>query len=137
MRGFGVWCVGFFFFLVIDLVFISQVMGPLYANHYPNLLRQVNDKIQLNVWAALACYTLMVVGLWYFCGQLPSTCSWAKVFFQGFFLGVLFYGIFDLTNLAILSGWSWWISAWEILWGGVICSATYAVMFAMWHRWWV
>ncbi len=112
-------------------------MGPLYMKQYPNLLRQVNGQMQLNYWAALGCYVLMVIGLWYFSGQLPSSSSWRKVCFQGFLLGVLYYGVFDLTNLAIVSGWSWWVSVWEILWGDVIGGATYALMFGLWRHGWV
>ena len=129
MKYLSVGLIGLCFFLLVDIIFLRTVMGPWYSAQYPDLLRQVDGIIKVNYVAALACYLLMLVCLTYFVFQLPPGSSWALVIFQGFLLGVTFYGVFDLTNLAILSGWSWLVSIVEILWGGIVCGATYAVMF--------
>ena len=135
MKCLLVGLIGFCFFLLVDYLFLRSVMGPWYSAQYPDLLRQVNGVIKVNYVAALACYLLMLICLTYFVFQLPPNSAWGWVIFQGFLLGVTFYGVFDLTNLAILSGWSWLVSIVEILWGGIICGATYAVMFSLIKFW--
>lgn len=129
MKYFGVFFISFVFFLLIDFIFLKCIMGPWYVRTYPEILRQSNGVVQVNYLAAVMCYVLMVVCFNYFCAQLPLTASWSKVLWQGFLLGVTFYGVFDLTNLAVLQAWEWGISLVEILWGGIIGALTYSVIF--------
>lgn len=135
MRYLSLYVFSFVFFCLIDWLFLKFVMGPLYIEAYPHLLRMESGVFQVNLYAALACYLLIVFSVLYFINPLVAAGSWSSIVLTGFVLGVALYGVFDLTNMAILSQWNIWISLFEILWGGVICSLT-GVFFSICARHW-
>jgi uncharacterized membrane protein len=54
---------------------------------------------------------------------------------QGAVLGVLLYGTVDLTNAALLKGWSWAVALVDMAWGTLAC-ATLALMQNRLHTAW-
>jgi uncharacterized membrane protein len=135
MKYLGMYVVSFLFFCVIDMLFLKFVMGPMYLKSYPHLLRMVGGDFKINIAAALACYMLIVFSVIYFVYPLAENSSWFAIWLKGFILGVALYGVFDLTNMAIMQNWNLWVSLLEIIWGGVICSITslfFVFCFRMW-----
>lgn len=53
---------------------------------------------------------------------------------QGALLGLLLYGTVDLTNCALLRGWSWTVALIDMAWGTTACAALALVQNRL-HAW--
>ncbi|MDD9304435.1 MAG: DUF2177 family protein [Desulfobacter sp.] len=100
-------------FLVIDLFWIT-----LFANHfYRNRLGYILSDSP-NLIAALIFYLMFIAGLAYF-AVLPGVNS--KGFLSGIFksalYGLITYGTYDLTNLALIQHWPLSVTIMDMIWG--------------------
>jgi uncharacterized membrane protein len=100
-------------FLGIDFVWLMGPGRPIYMAEIGGLLRN-----QPNLGAALAFYVLYTIGLTYF-AVMPSLK--AAVPLQALGLGALFglmaYATYDLTNLAVINGFTTRIAMIDMAWG--------------------
>ncbi len=113
--------------VLIDLLWLGVVAKGFYASQVGALMRAQPD-----LGAAGALYILLACGLTYFAilpgylsGSLVKTVLTAAAF------GFVAYGIYDLTNLATLNGWSLTVSVVDMLWGAFLCAATSAIAFSV------
>ena len=93
-------------------------------NHFPPIY-----------WAAFVVYLLIPLGVVMF--ALPRAAPPAglsSALLWGFLFGIILYGVYDMTNYAMLEGWPIRMVFVDIVWGGVLCALlTYiAVLFARW-----
>lgn len=96
--------------LCLDLLWLGVLAKDLYRARLGHLMA---DSVR---WpAAFLFYLLYGWGVTRFC-VLPSPDP-ARAAASGAFLGLLVYGTYDLTNMAVLRGWGGAISAVDILWG--------------------
>lgn len=72
----------------------------------------------LKILPAIACYIVLFFGLYYFI--LKSRRS----VYDAFLLGIVIYGVFELTNLAIFKNWKIHMVIMDTLWGGVLLGLT-------------
>ena len=99
------------------------------------LARVSNGKLKPELWAAFIVYILIPLGIVLF--ALPRVTQENPVstaLLWGFIYGVVLYGVYDMTNYALVSKWSLKMSIVDILWGGAINSVvTYiATVFDRW-----
>lgn len=110
--------------LALDIVWIYTVAHPAYAATVGHLLRsQITNNIVM-VAVALSVYILMVSGLIVF--VLPKVHGLSlipTIFYSGFF-GLIVYGVFAMTNYAILEPWTIQLMLLDTLWGFVLYSLT-------------
>jgi len=106
-------------FMGIDLVWLMGPGRPIYMAEIGSLLRS-----QPNLGAALAFYVLYAGGLTYF-AVTPGLK--AAIPLQALGLGALFglmaYATYDLTNLAVVNGFSTRIAVIDMAWGSVLSGA--------------
>lgn len=88
--------------------------------------------MKVNIPSAAICYVLIVVGLYYFVLRhiiVPNATSAAASIqtmrlndgiIAAFFLGILVYGVYETTTLAILRNWSPMTSLIDTTWGGTL-----------------
>ena len=88
--------------------------------------------MKVNIPSAAICYVLIVVGLYYFVLRhiiVPNATSAAASIqtmrlndgiITAFFLGILVYGVYETTTLAILRNWSPMTSLIDTTWGGTL-----------------
>ena len=74
--------------------------------------------LQMNIYGAVACYIFLVFGLNYFI--LNSN----KSVMDAFILGIVIYGVYETTNLALFKKWSTNIAIIDTLWGGILFALT-------------
>lgn len=72
---------------------------------------------------AIACYLLLVIGLYYFILRENRTVL------DAFILGVVIYGVYDATTYAIFKHWSPILSIIDTLWGGILLATTTAITY--------
>jgi uncharacterized membrane protein len=106
-------------FVGIDLVWLMGPGRPFYVAEIGGLLRS-----QPNLPAAIAFYALYAVGLCYF-AVMPGLKAGQPTLAlaQGAFLGLMAYATYDLTNLAVVNGFTTRIALIDMAWGSVLSGA--------------
>ncbi len=113
------WIAAAILFLLIDMVWLLWLGRSFYVSEIGDLLRQPP-----NFGAAGAFYLLYVTGLmmlviW----PAVQGGSVAQAVLNGAILGLVAYGTYDLTNLAVMKGFSTRIAMIDLAWGTVLTGA--------------
>jgi len=101
---------------VLDGLWLGIVARSVYVNEIGELMRP-----KTNVAAAGMFYVLYVVGIvmlvvWQYDGA-------GTVALVGGGIGLLAYATYDLTNMATLEGFTWKLTAIDIVWGTLLTAA--------------
>ncbi len=83
--------------------------------------------LQLRIPAAVATYALMIAGVWFFAVRPACTVSGAAG--RGAAIGLLMYGVYDLTNYATLSRYPTAYALSDMAWGTFLCAVVAAGAF--------
>lgn len=104
-------------FFLLDLVWIGVVAKDFYAGTIGGLLRD-----SVNWPAALIFYFLYIGGIVLFVlvPAIRANTSIRRTAGMGGLLGLLAYGTFDLTALALLEGWPVIVTAVDMAWGATL-----------------
>jgi uncharacterized membrane protein len=103
-------------FLFIDVIWLSQSFGYFYQPNIGDLLRE--DVILFPAALFYLIYPLGVTILVVL--PLIKKGLLKTIFFNGFVLGFVAYGTYNLTNMATLQGWSAIVVVVDMIWGGVL-----------------
>ena len=108
--------------LVLDLVWVSVVMGPLYTSMIARI--QAQEPMRLRAQWALVAYAFMGVGLLSFCvrDEEPSAAG-----ARGALFGLVLYGVYDFTNAALFKDFQLWLACIDVLWGSFLFGAASAL----------
>ena len=101
-------------FLLIDVVWLNYSVKNFYK---PNIGHLLLDKPVM--WAAALFYVIYVIGMAIVVIH-PSIEPYSlfKVTYTGFLFGLVAYGTYNLTNMAVLNGWSPTVTFVDMFWGG-------------------
>ena len=111
------------FFLIIDVIWLSFSVKSFYR---PNLGNLILDKPIM--WAAVLFYLVYVIGLSILVLQPAiDENSIFKAFFTGIVFGLAAYGTYNLTNMAVLKGWSPYVVFVDMFWGGFLTAFSSAL----------
>ena len=101
-------------FVVIDFIYLNVMKG-----YFNNQIKKVQGSaIQMNYLGAALCYVLLIIGINYFIIKPRRSTS------DAFLLGIIIYGVYETTNLALLKDWSILTVIIDTLWGGLLFAAT-------------
>ncbi len=113
------WIAAAVLFLLIDMIWLLWLGRSFYVSEIGDLLRQPP-----NMGAAGAFYVLYVTGLMIMviwpavqAGSVPQGLLF------GALLGLIAYGTYDLTNLAVMKGFTTRIAIIDMIWGMVLTGA--------------
>ena len=96
--------------LAIDFAYLTVIKG-----HFARQIAAVQGSpMVVNAFAAAATYVFLIFGLNYFIIR-PGRSAW-----DAFLLGLVVYGVYDFTNLALLSKWQLVTALTDTLWGGAL-----------------
>ena len=113
--------------LFLDAIWISCVAHPAYANTIGQLLRSFDQNIVI-ICVVVAVYALMVTGLMVFViPKVHGLNTLATIGYSGLF-GLIVYGVFAMTNYAILQPWTIELMLLDTIWGFVLYSLTTVVV---------
>lgn len=116
-------------FLLLDLTWIGVIMHPFYEREVGELARRVNGTMAPRWGAAILVYLLIPAGLVLFVRPLlPPGASTISALRWGATYGLVLYGVYDLTNRAVLQNWSLTMTVVDITWGCILCGSVAAVM---------
>ena len=100
--------------LTLDIVYLG-----LFKNYFNKVVTNIQGSpIELDYYATIGCYIVMVIGINYFILREN------KGYIDAFFLGLLVYSVFDLTTKAIFKNWEYKAVVIDSLWGGTLFAIT-------------
>jgi uncharacterized membrane protein len=101
-------------FVAIDFIYINLI-----KNYFKNQIEKVqNSPMKVNLFAAMLCYIFLIFALNYFIIQPKKSVS------DAFLLGILIYGVYETTNYALFTKWSFLTVVIDTLWGGTLFALT-------------
>ena len=112
--------------LVKTLVLVGVVLLSLDAI-YINIMKNMFEiqiaavqrvALQFRLFGAIMCYTLLILGLYYFILRTRRPLT------DAFLLGILIYGVYESTSYALLKQWKWETVVIDTLWGGILFALT-------------
>ena len=109
--------------LILDIIWLSIAPKYIYRPNLPDLLL---DKPVM--WAAALFYVIYSIGVTLIILR-PSLID-SSIFtalWTGLIFGIVAYGTWSLTNMAVLKGWSETVTFIDMLWGGFITSISSAL----------
>ena len=105
-------------FISIDFIYLNFMRG-----YFENQVKKIQGTpIKMNLLAAAFCYIFLITGLNYFIITPKKSIK------DAFLLGIVIYGVFETTNLALFTNWSWLTVFMDTLWGGVLFALTTAIV---------
>lgn len=115
--------------LMIDLLWLGVVMKGFYAQEIGGLMRRNADVLAPRWKAACMVYLLIPAGLALFVRPLLGEQSslWQALAWGAAF-GLVLYGVYDFTNLAVLEKWTIRVTLVDITWGVVLCAVSACLM---------
>jgi uncharacterized membrane protein len=114
-------------FAVLDFLWLGVVMRSFYRAELGPIARTAADGSLSPIWsAALPVYGLLVAGVGLF--VLPRAESLGAATLWGAVMGLIVYGVYDLTNLATLKGYSLRLALVDMAWGGFVTASAAVVM---------
>ena len=116
-------------FLLIDLIWLGVIMKSFYSAELGDMARRQGLALTPRWGAAILVYLLIPAGVVIFVRPLlGENSSLLQTFGWGAIFGLVLYGVYDLTNLAILDKWTLRMTIADIIWGGVLCGTTSVIM---------
>jgi len=113
-------------FCALDFIWLGFLAKPFYQSQIGPLMLA-----RPNFVAAALLYLLCAAGLVGFV-VLPAldAASVGRAIVAGAIFGFVVYGVYDLTNLAVLKGWTVGVSAVDMAWGAAVSGASSAAGYA-------
>ena len=115
--------------LLIDLLWLGFVAKNFYSQELGDLARRQGASLAPRWGATLLVYLLIPGGIVLFVRPLlgENSSVW-HTFGWGALFGLVLYGVYDLTNLAVLDKWTLRLAIADMLWGCVLCGTTSVIM---------
>jgi len=101
-------------FVVLDSIYLNLIKD--YFVKQINLVQ--GSPIKIDFLAILLCYIFLIFGINYFIIQPNRSIQ------DAFILGIIIYGVYETTNKALLTKWSWFTVIMDTLWGGILFALT-------------
>lgn len=101
-------------------------MLTLLSNLWGNTIYKVQKEkaVFRKIYAGIS-YILMTFGIYYFVYRHINKNDWINdTLINGFLFGMVLYGVFDMTNLAIFKNYSLYTGLIDMLWGSILMSIT-------------
>ena len=96
--------------LMLDMIYITSIKEV-----FNNLIKGVQgSSIKLDLTATFLDYILIIFSIYYFIIQKKASIKDAMI------LGLCIYGIYELTNMAVLKLWKWEIVVLDSIWGSLL-----------------
>ena len=123
MNTFIIFITSFISAIVLDLLWLGVIAKPLITKW---LAPWMNSEFK--VWPAGIVYILLALGTT--CFVFPKITNLGTAALYGALLGLIIYGVYDMTNLAIITGWPLKFALVDMAWGTV--SGGLIAMIAWW-----
>ena len=97
--------------LFLDAIYLSFIGKPLFEKMIKNI---TNKSPSCNLVGIIGSYLFLLLGLQYFIINKNMSPN------DAFILGIVIYGVFDMTNLALFDGYDIKVAIIDMLWGAFL-----------------
>jgi uncharacterized membrane protein len=101
-------------FVILDYLYLGLMKG--YFEKQVQLVQ--GSPLKVNLLGAIICYIFLITGLNYFIIKPNRSIK------DAFLFGLVIYAVYETTNLALFTKWSWLTVIMDSLWGGVLFALT-------------
>lgn len=114
----------FILYIVLDLLWLGVIAKSFITKWLAPWMTS-----GLKIIPALMVYVLLAAGLTFF--VLPRSGTWYMALVWGAVMGLVVYGVYDLTNLSTILGWPIKFvlvdMSWGIVSGAIVAAVTYFI----------
>ena len=100
-----------FLLLFIDSIYLNFIGKSLFEKM---IYKITNDKAKYNIVGIIGSYLFLWFALEYF------IISKKRPAYEALLLGLVIYGVFDMTNIALFKNYNIFIGIIDIIWGGLL-----------------
>lgn len=105
-------------FVTIDFFYLNLI-----KDFFGNQVQSVQGSpLKINYLGAVICYIFLIFGINYFIIKPNRSIQ------DAFLFGLIIYSVFETTNLALFSKWSWLTVIIDSLWGGILFALTTGII---------
>ncbi len=116
--------------ILLDFIWIGLLMKGFYDQELGDLARRQNGSLAPRWPAAILVYVLIPAGIVLAMRpHLSDTVPYWQIAAWGAAFGLILYGVYDLTNYALLEKWSLRVTLADLGWGTLLCC-----LCAMWMQ---
>lgn len=110
-------------------------IGVLGRNHWSQQIQSMNHSKKTNIrwFPAIIAYILMIAAILLFVVKISENPWWGLLW--GALLGLIVYGIFNFTNLAIFTNYQWTSALIDTSWGILLFGVTGALATLTAEKW--
>jgi uncharacterized membrane protein len=101
----------------IDYLWLGIAMKKFYLKELSKVSK-IREKF--NIASAGIVYLLLAFGISYFI--IPNSSNLLSAIINGAILGLIIYGVYDLTNYSVFEKFSLKMSIIDIIWGAILCA---------------
>lgn len=117
------WIAAAVLFLAIDMVWLLWLGRGIYVAEIGDILRQPPNMAAAGAFYLLYVTGLMIMVIW----PAFQAQSLPQALLNGALLGLIAYGTYDLTNLAVMKGFTTKIAVIDLIWGTVLTGGVSAL----------
>ena len=118
-------------YTLLDVVWFMLVLQPYFFESLSHLLNIRHGHVELRWFPAILVYVFLSLGLLLFVLP-PSTLLYSlPVTIRGALYGCVVYGVYEMTNGALLQKWPLPLYFIDILWGALSSAVTAYIVSAM------
>ncbi len=104
---------------VLDGLWLGVVGKSFYQKQIGSLMYDSPLSSPLRLAGVIVIYILIIAAILNFIVLTPQGAL--NPFWKGAFLGLVIYGVYDLTNYATLRGWPLTVCVVDAAWGALLC----------------
>jgi len=117
MKRLTLYLTTFLIFIAIDLVWLGTMIPRFYIPYLGDLVRENPEWISALIF--YTGYPIVLAEL-----VLKDARSRGEALYKGALFGLLGYGTYELTNMALLKGWSVEVVVVDMIWGTLLTGVT-------------
>lgn len=111
-------------FVLIDSIYLNFV-----KTYFSNQIKLIQkEPVKVDFVAVIICYIFLIICINYFIINPNRSVS------DAFLLGIVIYGVYETTNKALFSKWSWTTVIIDTLWGGILFALTTFFIKLFWSK---
>jgi uncharacterized membrane protein len=100
--------------LIFDFIYLSLIKEYFMTQ----IVTIQGSKSQFDIVAAIICYVFLIFGINYFIIKPRRSVL------DAFLLGLIIYVVYETTNKALFTKWTWTTVVIDSLWGGILFALT-------------
>ncbi len=116
-QFFKLFIISYPIYIILDFVWFGIFMRDTYKFYLEPIARTTNSTLQTQWPAAFIAWALIITGAIIFVLPRIVGAMLIKSFLWGALYGLIIYGVYNMTNFAILAHWPLTITIIDIAWG--------------------